>query len=80
MVTYAITPCGDGHWNVCRASTSLFTGLRMAEAIRLAKEVASDEFRRSGRVTSVDMPGPQSTIRLAHYMLPASPVAGRTTH
>jgi len=71
MVTYSIRESTDGTWRVCRSSFALFRGLRLADAIQLAHEAARDEFRRSGRGTIVDMPGPGSLqpIRLACYAL-----------
>lgn len=71
MVSYSIHESRDGSWRVCRSSVVLFRGLRLAEAIRLAREAARDEFRRSGRATTVEMSGPQplEPIQLACNVL-----------
>ncbi|WP_430389711.1 hypothetical protein [Dyella sp. 20L07] len=67
MVTYSLKQSTDGLWSVCRLGASLFNGLRLVPAIKLAREVARDEHCRSGRPVSVEMPGMESSIRLAHY-------------
>jgi len=69
MVIYALKEATDGQWSVCRSGCSLFNNLRLAAAIKLAREVARDEHMRSGRPVCVEMPGPEpgSAIRLAQY-------------
>lgn len=67
MVTYSLKQSVDGLWSVCRADASLFHGLKLSAAIRLAREVARDEHFRAGRSVCVEMPGPESCIRLARY-------------
>jgi hypothetical protein len=67
MVIYSLKPSADGRWGVCRSGVSLFGDLHLAAAIRLAREVARDEHFRSGRTVHVEMPGPESAIRLAQY-------------
>lgn len=72
MVVYSIRETGAGRWSVCRLDTALFSGLSMIDAIKLAREVARDEFLRSGRSTSVEMPGPHTVIKLAQFSRPPS--------
>ncbi|WP_201315757.1 hypothetical protein [Dyella sp. EPa41] len=67
MVTYSLKQSAEGQWNVCRSGASLFTHLQLPAAIRLAREVARDEHLRSGRSVCVEMPGTESTIRLAQF-------------
>lgn len=70
MIVYSLKQSPEGHWSVCRAGFSLFSGLRLGPAISLAREVARDEHVRSGRVVCVEMPGVESSIRLAQYARP----------
>jgi hypothetical protein len=70
MIIYSLKQSADGHWSVCRAGFTLFSGLRLGPAITLAREVARDEHARSERSVCVEMPGPESTIRLAQYARP----------
>lgn len=72
MVTYSLKQSQEGSWCVCRVGFSLFSGLRLADAIRLAREVARDEHVRSGRSVCVEMPGTDASIRLAQYTRVAS--------
>lgn len=74
MVTYSLKPTTEGRWNVCRLDVSLFTGLQLDAAIRLSREVARDEHLRSGRIVCVEMPGPESAIRVAQYTSAAVPI------
>jgi hypothetical protein len=78
MVTYSLEQSAEGHWSVCRAGFSLFNDLRLESAIKLAREVAREEYLSSGRAVCVEMPGPESTIRLAKYSRPAAPVISAT--
>ncbi|WP_114241124.1 hypothetical protein [Dyella sp. C9] len=68
MVTYSLKQSADGRWSVCRSGFTLFSGLHLEPAIRLAREVARDEHLRSRRAVSVEMPGTDSSIRLAHFV------------
>ncbi|RDI99486.1 hypothetical protein DVT68_01090 [Dyella solisilvae] len=70
MVTYSLKQSADGLWCVCRLGFSLFSDLRLGAAITLAREVARDEHLRSGRPVCVEMPGMESSIRLAQYARP----------
>ncbi|WP_243042453.1 hypothetical protein [Dyella sedimenti] len=74
MVTYSLKSSAEGRWNVCRSGFSLFSDLPLTDAIKLAREVARDEYLRSGRTVYVEMPGTGSTIRLAQFAKPASQV------
>ncbi|MHA6203346.1 hypothetical protein ACXU4B_02860 [Dyella soli] len=74
MVTYSLKQTAQGQWSVCRSGLSLFSDLRLTPAIRLAREVAHDEHQRSGRPVCVEMPGPESTIRLAQFARPLMPL------
>lgn len=65
----SLVQCGGDKWHVCRDSVPLFHRLKLGPAIRLARELARDEHRRSGQTVSVLLPGPDTTIRLAHYTL-----------
>jgi hypothetical protein len=67
MVIYSLKQSSDGQWNVCRSGASLFSDLQLSAAIRLAREVARDEHLRFGRSVCVEMPGTESTIRLAQF-------------
>lgn len=67
MVIYSLNQSAEGQWNVCRSGASLFSDLQLPDAIRLAREVARDEHLRSGRSVCVEMPGTESTIRLAQF-------------
>ncbi len=71
MITYSLKETGRGQWSVCRAGISLFSGLPLASAIRLAREVARDEHLRSARDVCVEIPGPETAIRLAQFLRPA---------
>jgi hypothetical protein len=73
MVTYMLKQSAEGLWNVSRSGVSLFSDLRLGSAIRLAREVARDEHLRSGRIVCVEMPGLESSIRLAKYSRPGAP-------
>jgi hypothetical protein len=68
MVTYSLKQSTDGRWSVCRSGFTLFSGLRLGPAIRLAREVARDEHLRSSRTVYVEMPGTESSIRLAYFI------------
>lgn len=72
MVTYTLKQSTDGSWCVCRLGFSLFSDLRLGSAIKLAREVARDEHIRSGRSVCVEMPGTDTSIRLAQYARPAA--------
>lgn len=67
MIVYSLSQSANGFWNVRRGGFSLFSDLHLGPAIKLARELARDEHHRSGRSACVEMPGPASTIRLAHY-------------
>ena len=73
MVIYSLKPSTEGRWHVCRSGVSLFSDLGLEAAVRLAREVARDEHFRCGRTVYVEMPGPESTIRLAQYA-PTAPL------
>jgi hypothetical protein len=66
-VVFSIQEGSAGQWSVLRGSVTLFRQLRFAVAIKLAREVAYDEHRRSGGAVTVEMPGPTSVIQLASY-------------
>jgi hypothetical protein len=66
-VVFSLKECADGQWSVCRGSIALFSQLRLGPAIKLAREVARDEHRRSGCAVTVQLPGPRSAIELASY-------------
>jgi len=74
MVIYSLRQSPDGDWSIRRDSATLFSQLRLGPAIQLARETARDEHNRSGRSTCVEMPGPNSTIRLAQYARPGMPI------
>ena len=76
MVIYSIKEANGGRWSVCRLNLALFSGLSMVDAIQLAREVARDEFLRSGRDTLVEMPGPHTMIVLGRYTRPVEPAIG----
>jgi len=67
MVTISLKQSAAGGWNVCRSDIVLFSDLQLGSAITLAREMARDEHRRFGCHIRVEMPGPASTIVLAHY-------------
>ncbi|MBV8157912.1 MAG: hypothetical protein JO278_09650, partial [Dyella sp.] len=72
--TYSLKQSSDGLWSVCRFGSSLFSALQLNAAIRLAREVARDEYLRSGRPVCVEMPGTESSIRLAHFARVPTPL------
>ena len=72
MVVYSLKQSAAGPWNVCRSGSFLFSDLPLPAAIKLAREVARDEYLRSGRPVYVEMPGTESTIRLAQFEKPAT--------
>jgi hypothetical protein len=67
LVIISLKPSVAGGWKVCRARIALFGDLQLGAAIKLARELARDEYQRSNRPVSVEMPGPTSTIVLARY-------------
>jgi hypothetical protein len=67
MVTFELKPSAKGYWNVYRSRVMLFSDMKLAPAIRLAKEMARDEHLRSGHQICVEIPGPISTITLGRY-------------
>jgi len=55
-------------WCICRSRITLFSNMQLGPAITLARELARDEHRRSGRGIRVEMPGPADIpIVLAWY-------------
>lgn len=74
MVTYSLKQSTAGQWNVSRSGSLLFSELRLSAAIKLAREVAREEHQRSGRPVCVEMPGTESTIRLARFSRPTPPL------
>lgn len=74
MVIYSLQPSAQGQWDVCRAGASLFSELPLPAAIPLARELARDEFLRCGGIVCVEMPGTESTIRLAQFARSDSPL------
>jgi hypothetical protein len=67
VVTISLKQSAAGIWHVCRCQIVLFRDLPLGSAISLAREMARDEHRRLGHRVCVKMPGPSSTIVLAHY-------------
>jgi hypothetical protein len=67
MVTFELKPSAKGYWDVCRSRVTLFSDMKLAPAIRLAREMARDEHQRSGHQICVEIPGPISTITLGRY-------------
>ncbi|MGH8160101.1 MAG: hypothetical protein ACREPQ_18455 [Rhodanobacter sp.] len=63
----SLKPSETGNWRVCRAHIALFSDLPLEAAIKLARELARDEHRRSGHPVCVEMPGPISVIVLARH-------------
>jgi hypothetical protein len=67
MVTIPLEQSAMGGWRVCRCRITLFSGLQLGAAIKLAREMARDEHQRLGRRVRMEMPGPISTIVLARH-------------
>ncbi|OOG64437.1 hypothetical protein B0E46_07220 [Rhodanobacter sp. B04] len=67
MLTISLKPSGTGGWKICRCHIALFSDLQLGAAIKLARELARDEYRRAGRSVCVEMPGPTLAIVLARY-------------
>lgn len=67
MVTISLKQSAAGRWRVCRCQIALFSDLPLGSAIRLAREMARDEHHRMRHQVCVKIPGPSSTIVLAHY-------------
>ena len=68
MVIISVKPSAAGGWKVCRSHIALFGDLQLGAAIKLARELARDEHRRSSGSVCVEMPGPTSAIVLARYV------------
>jgi hypothetical protein len=75
VLIISLKPSETGSWKVCRAHIALFSDLPLAAAIKLARELARDEHRRSNCSICVEMPGPVSVIVLARYTGYAGTVA-----
>jgi hypothetical protein len=68
----------DGLWSVRCEGARLRGGLKLEEAIRLARRTARDEHARSGQAVAVDMLDLSSAIRLGRFPNPdAAPCAAR---
>lgn len=68
MVTISLKQSNADTWAVRRCQITLFSDLKLGPAINLAREIARDEHQRMRREVCVEMPGPTSTIVLAHYV------------
>jgi hypothetical protein len=79
MVTILLKPLANGGWSICRHHITLFSDLQLGAAIKLAREMARDEFQRLGREIRVEMPGPISTLVLASYTHGAATLAQGAT-
>ncbi|PWK81585.1 hypothetical protein [Fulvimonas soli] len=66
-IVFSLREDKAGLWCICIGQVTLFSQLQLAPAIRLARTLARDEHHRSGRHVAVELPGPDSTIELAHY-------------
>ena len=67
MVVYTLKQADDGEWSICRMGSALFTQMQLGLAIKLARQAARDEHRRSGQPTCVEMRGLGSPIRLGYF-------------
>lgn len=65
IISLKVSPAGG--WCVCRSCITLFSNMQLGPAITLARELARDEYRRSGRGIRVEMPGSDLPIVLARY-------------
>jgi len=76
MVIISLKVLPTGGWCVCRSRITLFSNMQLGPAIKLARELARDEYHRSGRGIRVEMPGPDLPIVLARYAEDAAPSDG----
>jgi hypothetical protein len=67
MVIISLNVLPAGGWCICRSHITLFSNMQLGPAITLARELARDEYRRSGRGIQVEMPGLALPIVLARY-------------
>lgn len=68
MLFVSLTPAAADRWNIRRGNVTLFRGLTLGEAIRLAREIARDEHLRRGHDIEVEMPGVDGPVSLALYV------------
>mgnify|MGYP001544209718 FL=1 len=73
MVIISLKVLPTGGWCVCRSCITLFSNMQLGPAIKLARELARDEYHRSGRAIRVEMPGLDRPIVLARYAEDAAP-------
>ncbi len=67
MVLYTVKQDAMGLWSVRRMGLALFSDLKLAAAIELARSVARDEHVRSAKSVSVEFHDVSSVIRLGSY-------------
>jgi hypothetical protein len=67
MVLYTVKQDTGGLWSIRRMGLALFSDLRLAAAIELARSVARDEHERSNRGTTVEFHDVSSVIRVGNF-------------
>ncbi|WEN13880.1 hypothetical protein PY254_11570 [Rhodanobacter sp. AS-Z3] len=73
MVTILLQPSAKGSWRIRRSHITLFSDLPLGPAIKLASEIARDEYYRLGAIVCVQMMIPGSTVVLSsHPRIPAT--------
>lgn len=55
MIIYCLKQADDGLWAVCRMRATMFQGLQLGPAMKLAREAAREEHLRVGEPTFVDL-------------------------
>ncbi|HKR77774.1 MAG TPA: hypothetical protein VJR95_14040 [Rhodanobacter sp.] len=71
MMLVSLSPATADLWNIRRGNITLFHGLTLGQAIKLAREIARDEHLRRGHDIGVEMPGVGGPISLAMYAKPS---------
>lgn len=65
MMLVTLCPAQGGLWNIRLDDVTLFRELTLGAGLKLAREVARDAHRRTGRDTCVEMPSIGGPVRLA---------------
>lgn len=66
-VVYSIRMSRNTQWYVTLNQWVLYSQLKLAPAIKLARQLARDEHAASGRTVFVELTGDNLSILLAHY-------------
>ncbi|MGC1547120.1 MAG: hypothetical protein WA777_01175 [Rhodanobacter sp.] len=69
-IVFTLKEDRNGLWCIARGAAALFTELRFAVAIKLARQLARDEHSATGLSTCVELASPEFTTTLAQYAQP----------